>query len=102
MSKQVRLTTRPPNKRQADAWVEKPEAAPPAPTAKPKTEDWSDLKAMYRLFGEEDVTFGAMATPHWQKTRSLAQGTVLLIGDTTQTDFGIITVRSRGLARLPA
>lgn len=62
-----------------------------------QTEDWSDLKAMYRLFGEEDVTFGAMATPHWQKTRSLAQGTVLLIGDTTETDFGIHRRSVQGL-----
>ena len=31
----------------------------------------------------------ALATPHWRRTRSLARGTVLLIGDTTETDFGI-------------
>ena len=54
-----------------------------------QAEDWSDLKAMYRLFDADEATFTALATPHWQQTRSLARGTVLLIGDTTETDFGI-------------
>ncbi len=51
-------------------------------------ENWSDLKAAYRLFDCDDVTFRALASPHWQRTRSLARGDVLLIGDTTETDFG--------------
>jgi len=63
--------------------AEHPDGSGPA-----QTENWSDLKAMYRLFDAEDVTFTALATPHWQRTRSQARGTVLLIGDTTQTDFG--------------
>jgi hypothetical protein len=54
-----------------------------------QTELWGELKAMYRLFDAEEVTFSALATPHWERTRSLAQGTVLLIGDTMETDFGI-------------
>ena len=54
-----------------------------------QAEDWSDLKAMYRLFDADEATFSALATPHWRRTRSLARGTVLLIGDTTETDFGI-------------
>jgi Transposase DNA-binding/Transposase Tn5 dimerisation domain len=54
-----------------------------------QTENWSDLKAVYRLFAEEDVTFNALAEPHWQATRRRARGVVLLIGDTTETDFGI-------------
>lgn len=53
-----------------------------------QTECWSDLKALYRLFDSKNVTFTALATPHWQRTRTLARGTVLLIGDTTETDFG--------------
>ena len=44
---------------------------------------------MYRLFDADEVTFTALATPHWQRTRSLARGKVLLIGDTTETDIGI-------------
>jgi hypothetical protein len=54
-----------------------------------QTERWADLKAAYRLFDAEDVTFTALARPHWRLTRSHASGTVLLIGDTTETDFGI-------------
>jgi Transposase DNA-binding/Transposase DDE domain len=54
-----------------------------------QAEEWSDLKAMYRLFDADEATFTALATPHWRRTRSLARGTVLLIGDTTETDFGI-------------
>ena len=54
-----------------------------------QAEDWSDLKAMSRLFDADEATFTALATPHWRRTRSLARGTVLLIGDTTETDFGI-------------
>ncbi len=45
---------------------------------------------MYRLFDADEVTFTGLATPHWQRTRSLARGTVLLIGDTTETDFGFV------------
>ncbi len=52
-------------------------------------EGWSDLKAAYRLFDQEDVTFDALATPHWELTRSMAQGTCLVINDTMETDFGI-------------
>ena len=54
-----------------------------------QAEDWSDLKAMYRLFDADEATFTTLATPHWRHTRTLARGTVLLIGDTTETDFGI-------------
>ena len=52
-------------------------------------ENWSDLKATYNLLAEEDVTFTALAEPHWQATRKQARGRVLLIGDTMETDFGI-------------
>lgn len=52
-------------------------------------ERWSDLKAVYRLLDGEDVTFTALAEPHWQRTRAQARGVVLLLGDTTETDFGI-------------
>lgn len=53
-----------------------------------QTEIWSDLKAAYRLFDCDDVTFESLASPHWQRTRLQARGDVLLIGDTTETDFG--------------
>lgn len=54
-----------------------------------QTETWADLKAAYRLIDADDVTFTALAEPHWKLTRAQARGTVLVIGDTTETDFGI-------------
>lgn len=51
-------------------------------------ERWADLKAAYRLLERDEVTFEALATPHWKRTRSQAKGTVLLIGDTMETNFG--------------
>lgn len=65
--------------------AEHPDGSSPA-----QTERWSDLKALSRLFNVGEVTFSAVATPHWQRTQSLARGTVLLIGDTMETDFGIL------------
>ncbi len=53
-----------------------------------QAEDWSDLKAMYRLFDADEATFTALATPPWRHTRSLARGTVLLIGDTLLLIWG--------------
>jgi len=52
-------------------------------------EHWKDLKAAYRLFDCKDVTFAALAEPHWRHTRSLARGTVLLIGDTTELNLSL-------------
>jgi len=51
-------------------------------------EQWGDLKAAYRLFDGDEVTFTSLATPHWKQTRRQAGGTVLIIGDTTEIDFG--------------
>jgi len=51
-------------------------------------QQWSDLKAAYRLFDCEQVTFEAVASPHWEQTRKQAHGRCLVIGDTTEFDFG--------------
>ncbi len=64
--------------------VEHPDGSTPD-----QAEEWSDLKAMYRLFDAYEVTFTALA-PHWRRTRALARETVLLIGDTTETGFDIL------------
>jgi hypothetical protein len=61
----------------------------PDGTTPQQTEKWADLKAVYRLFDCEEATFTAFAEPHWKLTRSQAHGTVLVIGDTMETDFGI-------------
>jgi hypothetical protein len=63
-------------------------ASNPDASTPDQIERWSDLKAAYRLFDQEDVTFTALAEPHWQQTRGLATGTCLLISDTTETNFG--------------
>jgi hypothetical protein len=63
-------------------------ASNPDASTPDQIERWSDLKAAYHLFDQEDVTFTALAEPHWQQTRALATGTCLLISDTTETDFG--------------
>ena len=52
-----------------------------------QTEIWSDCKAAYRLFDNEDVTFAGLAGPHWEQTRARTSGHYLLIGDTTTISF---------------
>lgn len=51
-------------------------------------ERWSDLKAAYRLFDSDQVTFEGIARPHWELTKQAAKGRCLVIGDTTELDFG--------------
>ncbi|MEK6216679.1 MAG: IS4 family transposase [Boseongicola sp.] len=51
-------------------------------------QDWGNLKAAYRLFDGADVTFAAIASPHWQQTCAVEPGTYLVLGDTTEIDFG--------------
>jgi hypothetical protein len=53
-----------------------------------QTETWADLKAAYRLFDKDDVTFISVAEPHWQRTRDCGPGRWLIIDDTTELDFG--------------
>ena len=53
-----------------------------------QTESWADCKAAYRLFDEEDVTFEAICQPHWNRTKAREAGVFLLLGDTTEIDFG--------------
>ncbi len=50
---------------------------------------FAELKAAYRLFDTDAVTFKAIATPHWEQTRRRATGRTLVICDTTELDFGI-------------
>lgn len=64
-------------------------ALSPDATTPQQIECWSDLKAAYRLFSQESVTFRSLAEPHWQRTRAAAKGVCLLISDTTETNFGM-------------
>lgn len=51
-----------------------------------QSETWSDLKAAYRWCAQDDVTFDAVATPHWKQTQQTKPGRFLLISDTTDID----------------
>ena len=48
--------------------------------------EWSDTKAAYRLFDQDDVTFDAIAECHWKQTRQTQPGRYLMISDTTDID----------------
>jgi hypothetical protein len=63
-------------------------AADPAASTPAQAEKWSDLKAAYRLINNPNVTFDAIATPHWEATRQVAPGTYLILCDTTEINFG--------------
>jgi hypothetical protein len=54
-----------------------------------QTETWADLKAAYRLLDRAEVTFQSIAGAHWQQTRYRSAGRYLVLGDTTELDFGI-------------
>ncbi len=54
-----------------------------------QTETWADLKAAYRLLDRAEVTFQSVAEVHWQQTRRRGAGRHLVLGDTTELDFGI-------------
>lgn len=61
----------------------------PAGSVPQQTEDWADTKAAYRLLNNPDVTFTAITAPHHQQTRKTPAGRYLVIGDTTEIDFGV-------------
>ena len=50
---------------------------------------WKEVKALYRLLDEPDVTFAALMQPHWSQTRREMQEhpITLLIQDTTELDL---------------
>lgn len=74
-------------------------AAKPDASTPEQTEEWSDLKAAYRLIDKKDVTFDAVAQPHWQQTRERQNGVWLILCDTTEVDFGV-TNMAHGLGPL--
>lgn len=62
-------------------------AAHPSGSTPEQTECWSDCKAAYNLLNSEDVTFSALASPHWEQTKARTSGHYLLLGDTTTISF---------------
>ena len=63
-------------------------ASNPSASLPNQIELWKDLKAAYRLFDKKEVTFEAVAGPHWGLTKQAAHGRCLIIGDTTEFNFG--------------
>lgn len=61
----------------------------PAASIPEQAGSWSETKASYRLFNEEEVTFEALCSPHWRSMRQLAgrYERVLMIQDTSCLDF---------------
>jgi hypothetical protein len=64
-------------------------AKDPAASLPAQAQTWKDLKAVYRLLDEPDVTFDALMQPHWQQTcqRMEHLPLVLLVQDTTDLDL---------------
>lgn len=63
-------------------------AADPDGSTPGQTEQWADLKAAYRLIDNDNVSFEAIAGPHWQATKQQEAGTYLITCDTTEVNFG--------------
>lgn len=64
-------------------------ASNPQGTLPRSFENWADLKAAYRLLGQEKVTYEKVISGHWDHTRECCgqPGEYLLVEDNTQLDF---------------
>lgn len=60
---------------------------------------WGDVKAAYRLFDQDAVTFNAVSDPHWARTKKSKPGRYLLISDTSDIDH-FSHVATTGLGQL--
>lgn len=61
-----------------------------------QTENGDDLKAAYRLFDNDAVSFEQLIEPHCQATKQAARGVVLIANDTTECDFRRRTITGLG------
>jgi hypothetical protein len=71
-------------------------AAHPSASLPEQMLSWGELKAAYRLLGQEEVTFERLSTPHWlttPKEASTREGVLLFIQDASELDFS--TQRSK-------
>jgi hypothetical protein len=64
-------------------------ATHPGGTLPQAFDDWAELKAAYRFFGQEGVTIEGVTAPHLERTRQACRqpGEYLLIEDTTVLDY---------------
>jgi hypothetical protein len=53
-----------------------------------QAENWPDLKATYRLFDCDKVSFRAIIEPHLKHTTERLCGVTLMVSDTTELEFG--------------
>jgi len=53
-----------------------------------QAENWADLKATYRLFDSDKVSFRAIIEPHLKHTTERLSGVTLMVSDTTELEFG--------------
>jgi len=60
----------------------------PAGSFPAQFEAWGDLKAVYRLLDSDGATFQSIAQSHWRQTCDVDPGRYLVLGDTTEIDFG--------------
>jgi Transposase DNA-binding len=76
-------------------------AARPDGSTPDQTETWGDLKAAYRLFDADDVSFQGILEPHCRHTREDCRpGEVkLVLNDTTELDF-TLHWKTRGLGQI--
>jgi hypothetical protein len=52
-----------------------------------QSDNWADLKAAYRFYDNDNVSFQQLIGPHRQLSREQCRGTVLVVSDTTEFDF---------------
>ena len=64
-------------------------AADPSASLPEQTGTWNDLRAAYNLFDCEDVTFEAIAAPHWEQTKTTRSEILLILEDTTEIDYSL-------------
>ncbi|QDU73105.1 Transposase for transposon Tn5 [Bremerella volcania] len=70
----------------------------PDGTTPEQAESWGDCKALYRLMDCDDISFQAITSPHYERTRQSGDaGSVrLILNDTTEIDYDSKR-RARGL-----
>jgi hypothetical protein len=64
-------------------------ASDPSGSIPEQMETWGDIKAAYRLFDAQGTTFASITAPHREQTMQQPEGRYLVLGDTTDVDFGI-------------
>lgn len=64
--------------------------ARPDGTSPEQAESWGDCKALYRLMSCDEISFQAITTPHFERTRRSGKAgqTRLILNDTTEIDYG--------------